>query len=241
MIILVMEGLMTKTKRTFTLPRMFLMIVVVFAIPFLPMIIAGVWRWWEAWAYAILSVLGFVVSRALAARRHPDILAERARSIELQNAKSWDKILAPMLAFGSALILTVSGLDKRLGWTPPLPPVAVITSLLVIVLGFVVGSWALIENRFFSGVVRIQNDRGHHVVSTGPYRFVRHPGYAGALWTYLAMPVLLNSLWAFIPAALLLIVLVVRTSLEDKTLQDELPGYLEFTRKTKYRLMPGLW
>lgn len=232
---------MTETKRTFTLPRIFLMIVVVFVIPFLPMIISGVWRWWEAWAYAILSALGFIVSRALAARRHPDILAERARSIELQNAKSWDKILAPMLAFGSALILTVSGLDKRLEWTPPLPPVAVIVSLLVIVLGFAVGSWALIENRFFSGVVRIQNDRGHHVVSTGPYRFVRHPGYAGALWTYLATPVLLNSLWAFIPAALLFVVLVVRTSLEDKTLQDELPGYREFTRKTKYRLMPGLW
>ncbi|HMZ07709.1 MAG TPA: isoprenylcysteine carboxylmethyltransferase family protein [Anaerolineales bacterium] len=232
---------MAETKRAFTLRSIILMIVVVFIFPFLPMIISGVWDWWEAWAYGIIGVFGFIISRARAARRHPDILIERSRSIELQDAKPWDKILAPMLAFGSLFILIVTGLDKLFGWTSPYSLPAKVISLIVILLGFVLGSWALIENRFFSGVVRIQNDRGHYVVTTGPYRLVRHPGYAGALWTYLAMPIFLDSTWAFIPAILLLVILVVRTSMEDATLQAELPGYKEYAQRTKYRLLPGIW
>jgi protein-S-isoprenylcysteine O-methyltransferase Ste14 len=217
------------------------LVLIIFVFPLIPMIVSGVWDWWEAWAYAIISIFGFIVSRALASRRHPDIIAERARSMEMQDAKPWDKTLAPMLAFGSLLILIVAGADKAFGWTTPFPLNTKLAALLVIVLGFVFGSWALIENRFFSGVVRIQTDRDHHVVTTGPYRFVRHPGYAGALWTYLAMPVLLDSIWAFIPTVLLVGVLVLRTSLEDRTLQAELPGYKEFTEKTRYRLFPGIW
>jgi protein-S-isoprenylcysteine O-methyltransferase Ste14 len=214
---------------------------VLFVFPLAPMIISGVWDWCEAWAYAVISVLGFFISRALAARRHPDIIAERVRSMEMQDAKPWDKILSPMLAFGSLLILIVAGADKGFGWTTPFTLNAKLAALLVIILGFAFGSWALIENKFFSGVVRIQTDRGHHVVTTGPYRIVRHPGYAGALWTYLAMPILFDSLWAIIPAVLLLGVLVLRTSLEDRTLQAELPGYAEYTQRTPYRLFPGIW
>ena len=232
---------MSDDKRAFTLRSIILMIIVVVVVPFLPMIVSGAWDWWEAWAYGIIGVLGFIISRALAAKRHPHILAERSRSIELQDAKSWDKVLAPLLAFGSVLILAVSGLDKLFGWTQPFSLAVKIAALIVIILGFVFGSWALIENRFFSGVVRIQKDRGHFVVSTGPYRIVRHPGYSGALWTYLAMPLLLDSVWAFIPAVFLTGVLVLRTSMEDRTLQNELTGYKEFTQKTKYRLVPWIW
>ena len=232
---------MSQTNRTFTLRSIILMVIVVFVFPFLPMIISGEWNWWEAWAYAIIGVLGFILSRALASRRHPDILAERSRSIELQNAKPWDRILAPLLAFGSVAILIVAGFDKLFGWTSAFSLPVKIMALILILLGFIFGSWALIENRFFSGVVRIQTDRGHHVVTTGPYRFVRHPGYSGALWTYLAMPFLLDSLWALLPTVLLAAVLVVRTSLEDRTLQSELPGYKEFSQKTRYRLFPGIW
>jgi len=217
------------------------LVVVLLVFPLIPMLVSGVWDWWEAWIYALLSIIGFVVSRVLAAQRHPDILVERARSMEMEDAKPWDKTLAPLLAFGSLLILVVAGVDKILGWTNPFALNAKIVSVLVIILGYIVGSWALIENRFFSGVVRIQKDRDHRVVTTGPYRFIRHPGYAGALWTYLAMPILLDSIWAFIPAILLIGVLVLRTSLEDRTLQDELPGYKEYTRMTRYRLFPGIW
>lgn len=230
------------TQTKFMTPKTILrLILVIFVFPMIPMIISGVWDWWEAWAYVILSALGFIVSRALAARRHPDILDERARSMELQGAKSWDRILAPLMAFGSLFILILAGLDKSFGWTAPFTLSAKLAALLVIALGYALGSWAMIENKFFSGVVRIQEDRGHRVVTTGPYRFVRHPGYAGVLWFYLAMPVLFDSLWALIPALLLFGVIILRTSLEDRTLQAELPGYTEYAQRTRYRLFPGIW
>lgn len=230
------------TQTKFLTPKTILRLaLVLFVFPMIPMIISGVWNWWEAWVYVVISILGFIISRGLAARRHPDILDERARSMEMQGAKSWDRILAPALAFGSLLILIVAGLDKSFGWTAPFTLNAKLAALLVIVLGYVFSSWALVENKFFSGVVRIQTDRGHRVVTTGPYRFVRHPGYASALWIYLAMPILFGSLWAFIPAVFLLAVLVFRTSLEDRTLQTELPGYKEYTHQTLYRLFPGIW
>jgi len=214
---------------------------VILIFPLTPMIIFGVWDWWEAWAYAVLNVLAFTLSRGLAARRHPDILNDRARSMDMEDAKPWDKILSPMLAFGGLLILIVAGADKGFGWSGTFSPNARIASLIVILLGYAFSSWALIENRFFSGVVRIQTDREHHVVTTGPYRHVRHPGYAGALWSYIAMPVLLDSLWAIVSTVLVFGVLVLRTLLEDRTLQAELSGYREFAQKTRYRLFPGIW
>src|SRR5690606_20214485 len=134
-----------------------------------------------------------------------------------------------------------AGLDKLLGWTFPFSLQVKIIALAAILLGYGLGTWALVENRFFSGVVRIQTDRGHHVVTTGPYRFIRHPGYAGALLSYLCMPILFDSLWAWIPTLLLVVVLFIRTALEDKTLQTELPGYKEYAQKTRYRLIPGIW
>lgn len=232
--------MMTQTK--LMTPRLLVRLaIVLLVVPLAPMIISGAWDWWEAWAYAVVNILGFIVSRVLAARRNPDIIAERARSMELEDAKPWDKILSPALAFGALIILIVAGADKGFGWSAPFSLNLKIAALIVIILGYVFGSWALVENKFFSGVVRIQTDRGHHVVTTGPYRIVRHPGYGGALWTYLAMPVLFDSLWAFIPSVLLVGVLVLRTSLEDRTLQAELPGYAEYAQKTRYRLFPGIW
>lgn len=217
------------------------LVIVLVVVPLMPMIVSGAWDWREAWAYALLCISGFVISRVLASRRHPDLLVERTRSMGMQDAKPWDRILAPATALGSVIPLIVVGLDKLYGWTNPFGINIKIAALIVVVLGYALGSWALIENRFFSGVVRIQTDREHHVVTTGPYRFVRHPGYAGALWTYLAAPILLDSLWALIPTVLLIGILVLRTSLEDRTLRSELPGYAEYTQKTRYRLFPGIW
>jgi protein-S-isoprenylcysteine O-methyltransferase Ste14 len=235
------EEIMSAPPKVMTPRTLVRTIIIVAAFPLIPMIISGRWDWWEAWIYALVSILGFVISRVLAARQHPDLLEERARSMDLEGAKPWDKVLAPMLTLGALLILIVAGLDRLFGWTSPFMFAAKIVSLIVIVLGYLLGSWALIENRFFSGVVRIQKDRGHRVVSTGPYRFIRHPGYAGALWSYLATPVLLDSIWAFVPAFLWVGVLILRTALEDRTLQEELPGYREYAEKTGYRLIPGLW
>ena len=232
---------MSETNRTFTLKVIVQLLIVVVIMPLLPLLISRVWDWWEAWIYAVISTVGFILSRALAAKRHPDILQERARSMELQDAKSWDRILAPVMALGSVVILIVAGLDKLYGWTSPFSTMVKIVAFVVILLGYVLGTWALMENRFFSGVVRIQTDRGHQVVTTGPYRFIRHPGYVGVLWTYFALPLFLDSLWALIPAVLTLAASILRTALEDKTLQAELPGYKEYAQRTKYRLFPGIW
>jgi protein-S-isoprenylcysteine O-methyltransferase Ste14 len=187
---MVKEKIMSTLSKVMTFRTLVRTIIIVAAFPLMPMIISGDWAWWEAWVYALISILGFVASRVLAARRHPDLLEERARSMDLQDAKPWDKLLAPILALGALFISIVGGLDRLFSWTLPFTINIKIVALIVIVLGYLLASWALIENRFFSGVVRIQKDRGHRVVSTGPYRLIRHPGYAGTLGVYLATPVL---------------------------------------------------
>lgn len=232
---------MTDTQKTFTLRVVIQMILVVLVAPFLPMIVSGQWDWWQAWAYAVASISAFIVSRLIANRRHPDLIKERARFMEAKDTKPWDKVLAPLLGLGSILILVAAGLEKYYVQTPASSLIWNLIALFGILLGYGFSSWALIENRFFSGTVRIQTERGHHVVSTGPYRIVRHPGYAGGMLGYLFIPLLLDSLWAWIPTLLLCVVMVVRTALEDKTLQAELPGYKEFAQKTRYRLLPWIW
>ena len=107
--------------------------------------------------------------------------------------------------------------------------------------GLALSTYAIIENRYFSSVVRIQHDRGHHVISSGPYRWIRHPGYTGIILTYITVPFFLDSIWSIIPALFLTIILVIRTTMEDKTLQDELEGYLEYAKRVQYRLFPGIW
>jgi len=223
-------------------PRVIVLtLIVVVGIPFLPLLISRQWDWWEAWIYAFISIFGFAISRALAARRYPDLLAERARFIRHEDAKTWDKYLSPIVGLGSGLILIVVGLDALYGWSPLFSLPIKILALFAILAGYVLGTLALMENRFFSGVVRIQTERGHHVVSSGPYGWIRHPGYAGALLTYLATPIFLDSRWALLPAVYITIVLIIRTGLEDKTLQDELEGYRAYAERVRYRLLPGVW
>ena len=113
--------------------------------------------------------------------------------------------------------------------------------LVVFVLGMGLMTWAMIVNNFFSLVVRIQKDRGHTVVSSGPYAYVRHPGYIGGILFQLATPVMLGTLWALVPAGLAACLIVIRTVLEDKTLQAELDGYKDYAARVRYRLLPGVW
>ena len=232
---------MTPPQRTFTIKSIFLMVLVIIVVPFLPLLISWRWNWWAAWVYAIINILGFIVSRLFAARRNPDLIKERARSIQHKDAISWDKLLSPLVGLGGGMIPLVVGLDAKFGWSPAIGFEVNLVALLLLVTGFTISAYALIENRFFSGVVRIQTERGHHLVSGGPYRWIRHPGYAGALLAYLATPLFLDSVWAFLPALCLTIVLVIRTALEDNYLKEELAGYREYTQEVRYRLLPGIW
>lgn len=232
---------MNGKDRKISLKKVLLMLFFIVVVPFLPLLISGNWRWWEAWTYALIGILGFVLSRALAARRHPDLLSERARFLQHEDAKAWDKILSPLVGLGGALIPLAAGLDMRLGGALPFSLTVRLLALGTILAGYVLASYALITNRFFSGMVRVQTDRGHRVVSSGPYRWLRHPGYSGALLSYLATPVFLQSWWSFLPVLFIAIVLVIRTRLEDHTLQAELPGYREYARQVVFRLLPGVW
>ena len=232
---------MNNQKKSLTPRFVIQLLIYIIVIPFLPLLISWSWDWWEAWVYGFINVLGFLISRAMAAKRNPDLIRERAQFMKHENVFNWDKILAPIVALGGGLIPLVVGLDELLNWSPAFSILIKIIALAIILTGYIWGSYALIQNRFFSGMVRIQSDRGHQVITSGPYRWMRHPGYAGAICTYLATPLFLDSGWAFIPAVFLVIALVIRTSLEDKVLQAELEGYSEYADKVRYRLFPGVW
>jgi len=232
---------MSDQKRSIFPSVILQMLFFIIVIPLLPLLISQHWEWWEAWAYSFICIFGFAVSRALAARRNPGLLAERARFLQHEDAAPWDKKLAPLVGLGGGLIPLAAGLDALFNWPPTFSLPTKIFALVIILLGYALGTYALIENRFFSGMVRIQSDRGHKVISSGPYRWMRHPGYTGALMTYLATPFFLGSLWAVIPTVALTVVLVIRTRLEDRYLQENLEGYREYAQKVHYRLLPGIW
>jgi len=203
---------------------------------------AGRLDWAAGWAY-LLAVGGLaVLSRAWLMRTNPALAVERNRAYARTDAKTWDRYLMALVGLiGPWIVLLVAGLDARNGWSAPIAPGLQIAALVVIVLSMLIATWAMFSNPFFSATVRIQTDRGHTVVSRGPYRFVRHPGYSSGLLLYLAVPVLLGSWWGLIPAALVDLLVIYRTVLEDRTLHEELPGYPEYAARVRYRLIPGVW
>jgi protein-S-isoprenylcysteine O-methyltransferase Ste14 len=138
-------------------------------------------------------------------------------------------------------LFVVAGLDHRFEWSPHFPSWLNILGLVLASAGYGFAGWALLENRFFSAVVRIQSERGHAVCDTGPYKIIRHPGYSGSLLPPFAMALALDSVWTLIPATAAVVIAVVRTSLEDRTLQKELPGYREYADRVRYRLIPGIY
>lgn len=210
--------------------------------PAILFIAAGTLKWGMAWVYAGMTITLTVASRLAMIRKNPDLARERARYREVKGVKPWDRVLGPLIGiYGQLATLIVAGLDKRFEWSPEISLNVSLVAVMVVVLGFFVGSWALVENRFFSAVVRIQKDRGHTVCTTGPYRYVRHPGYAGGILYYLATPFILGTIWSLIPMGLTVILTVVRTALEDRTLQAELDGYREYAARVRYRLLPGVW
>lgn len=223
-------------------PRLVLLLLVSLVIvPLLPILISQRWDWWEGWVYAAANTFSFVISRILAGRRHPEIIEERARFMQQSNTASFDKRLVLLSGLSGVLIPLTSGLDELLNWSPAFSLHLKILALIIILAGFSLSSYALIENRYFSGTVRIQAERGHQVVSSGPYRWMRHPGYAGSMIANLAIPIFLDSSWTFLPAILAILILIIRTSLEDRYLQVNLQGYRDYTDRVPYRLIPGVW
>jgi len=224
-------------------PRQWISSVVVYLlIPVVLLACGGDFGWWQAWLYSLLIFAAGVGGRIWAERRHPGLMAERQNIESIQNAKAWDRVLAPLMAVSIGFpMVIVAGLDYRYNWSPEFPLWLIVLGFILISLGYAFATWALAENRFFSSVVRIQTDRGHVVCDSGPYRFVRHPGYAGNIPPLFGIVLALGSVWTLIPAALALIITVIRTVLEDQTLQEELPGYRNYARRVRYRLIPGIY
>ncbi len=201
---------------------------------------AGRIDWPMAWAYLAFTALGTAATLAYLAVKDPALLAERFKGFK--GTRSWDKLLAPLAAVVAPLaLLIVAGLDRRFGWSPELPAIVPIAGFAALVAGYGLVLRAMACNTFFSASVRIQSERDHTVVSTGPYGVVRHPGYAGAIVADLALALVLGSLWALVPASVAVALLIVRTVLEDRMLQAELDGYRDFARRVPYRLVPGVW
>jgi protein-S-isoprenylcysteine O-methyltransferase Ste14 len=199
---------------------------------------AGRLNWLNAWVLLGLNFAASVASTVLLSRK-PDLLAERSN---VKAGKSWDKpIVAFVVLVGPVATWITAGLDTRFHWSDGMPPLAFLAGVVVAALSAALIAWAMHTNKFFSSIVRIQKDRGHVVVASGPYRFIRHPGYTGMSAFTLATPLILNSRWAFVPAVLTVGASVLRTVLEDRTLHNELAGYADYARKVKYRLAPPIW
>ncbi len=218
------------------------LIIIYLLIPLVLLVSGGDPGWWQGWLYSVLIVVVGIGIRIWAEKRHPGLLAERGKLGKDQDVKSWDKVLAPLMAVSISFpLVIVAGLDHRFGWSPVFPPWLNIPGFILIAAGYAFAGWAMAENRFFSTMVRIQKDRGHSVCDSGPYRIVRHPGYAGNLLALPGIVLALGSWWTILPVIAALIVSVIRTGLEDQTLREELPGYRDYAGRVRYRLFPGIF
>ena len=239
-----MDSQTNRQKVTQTIsPRQWIRLIMVYLfIPLVLLVCGGDFGWWQAWVYSLLISAAGVGGRILGERRHPGLTAERQSGESIQGAKAWDKVLAPLMAISISFpLVIVAGLDHRYRWSPAFPLWLNIIGFILIAVGYAFGVWAFMENRFFSSVVRIQTERGHVVCDTGPYRIVRHPGYAGNILPLPGIVLALSSVWTVIPAVVALVIAILRTVLEDRTLQEELPGYREYAHRVRYRLFPGIY
>lgn len=215
--------------------------VFVLALPFSLFLIAGRWNWWQAWVYILVSMLASLISRQLVIKKHPDLLFERAKFTSHEGVPAWDRYLVYLVVYLPMLILVVAALDLRYGWSEKGSLAAHLIGLIMILIGSALASWAFYTNQFFSSITRIQKDRGHYVIDQGPYALMRHPGYAGGLISMIALPIFTGSVWAWIPCAMGMIAILLRTYLEDRFLQKELPGYSDYAGRVKFRIIPGIW
>lgn len=201
---------------------------------------SGRFAWREGWAYFGVIFFTQLLTAILLIPQRPDLISERSKLQE--GTKKWDRYMAPIVAvIGPLTIIVTAGLDQRFGWSAPINNGFWLFGLIFSLGGGLFILWSMVSNPFFAATVRIQSDRGHTVISRGPYRLVRHPGYLGSIIFDLATPIALGSWWTFLPAFITVVLLFIRTGLEDHTLRIELSGYQQYTEETRYRLIPGIW
>jgi protein-S-isoprenylcysteine O-methyltransferase Ste14 len=200
---------------------------------------AGRVDWWPAWASLGLMAAWSIAIAVVILRLNPQLLAERLGP--RKGGKSWDTAIMSIIGLIQLARYIVAGLDKRYDWTGDFPLPVQLVALAVCALGHALFVWATASNAYFSQIVRIQSERGHAVASGGPYRCVRHPAYIGSILFELGVAVLLSSWWVLLASLFTTLLLILRTALEDRTLQAELAGYLDYAGQVHYRLIPGVW
>ena len=214
-----------------------IIIIIGFAILFIS---AGTLAWVNAWIYVGLVSIYWVISTVVLARLNPEMLNERG-SVVKKGTKGFDKVwvaIYPILTFGN---LVVMGFDAiRFQWSF-MPFWLTFVGIFMFISTTPVALLAMAVNKFFEWTVRIPDDRQQYVCTSGPYKLMRHPGYAGLIVSILAYPLVLGSWWGFVLSGILTIIIVIRTALEDRTLQNEMPGYREYAKQVKYRLIPLVW
>lgn len=198
---------------------------------------AGI-EWWNGWIFLSVFSLQMILAALYLWRTNPAIYV--ARSKIHQGTMPWDKVLLVFILLSFAGMFFVAGLDQRFHWS--LVPVwLIILGYILLTAGMVGSAWAQEFNKFAEPGVRIQTERGHKVVDTGPYAVVRHPLYVAGFILLFGIALALGSYWALIPVAVATLVIVVRTALEDRMLHEELAGYREYASRVRYRLIPGVW
>ena len=190
------------------------------------------------WVYFGLAGLSLLLGALYVLRHNPQAINERGRPAEGQ--KRWDKIIIAIYAPLAISVYIISGLDYRFGWST-LPFWVHLLGVALTLVGSILTYAAMAHNPFLSMYVQVAQERGHQVASGGPYHYVRHPMYLSLVLSWPALAFLLGSTWAMIPGLLASLLIVIRTALEDRTLLNELPGYTEYARQVRYRLLPGLW
>ena len=231
------EGVREKRARSLRMvPRGALTILIFFAILFVP---AGRLDWWEGWIFFLAFLIGTSALVIWMRRKDPELLSERAQPGE--NVERWDRVIMSIYTILLIIMLIVAGIDSgRLELSSP-PLFLRIVGWSGLAISMLIVAWTMSSNTFLSEMVRIQDDRGHVVITQGPYRYIRHPMYVGVILAIISTPLVLGSFWALIPAGIIVTLFIVRTHLEDITLQEKLSGYSDYAAQVRYRLIPGIW
>lgn len=221
------------------LKRVVAVFVVILVMDLLLFIPAGRLDWPAAWILSLLYGVFLLAYAVWGTLKAPDLLKERSRVAE--NVKSWDKVIMAVYTVLLLATLVLAGLDVGRSRWSDMPLALQVLGLAGLFPAGGIIFWTIVTNAYLGRMVRIQEDRGHQVVTGGPYRYVRHPMYVGIILLFPCMTLFLSSWWALVPASLIAMLMVIRTALEDRTLRAELPGYAEYAQRTRYRLLPGVW
>jgi protein-S-isoprenylcysteine O-methyltransferase Ste14 len=200
---------------------------------------AGRFFYWQGLVYLGIGLFMLILNYT-ALRLDADLIIERSKPGE--GAKKWDKTILGLSFLVTIAMYLIAGFDSgRYHWSPDFHWSMYLLGAILTALGQILFLIAQKQNKFFSSTVRIQTDRGHTVCETGLYKFVRHPAYLGSVIQVIGFPLLFGSLWSILPVGISLIFLLLRTYLEDNTLKNELPGYSEYAKKTRYKIIPFVW